>query len=91
MSLPSSMADFVPCDHKLQKAYCQDKCKDYFSISTLNPCHCLKSCSYQIRVRVVTCSPGPVVQKPINANPRLKINQEVYFSTPKCCLTLIFG
>ena len=25
---------------------------------------------------------GPVVQKSINANPRLKINQEVYFSTP---------
>ena len=24
---------------------------------------------------------GPVVQKQINANPRLKINQEVYFST----------
>ena len=34
---------------------------------------------------------GPVVQKPINANPRLKINQEVYFSTPKCCSTLIFS
>ena len=34
---------------------------------------------------------GPVVQKPINANPRLKINQEVYFSIPKCCSTLIFG
>ena len=34
---------------------------------------------------------GPVVQKPIKANPRLKINQEVYFSTPKCCSTLIFG
>ena len=26
---------------------------------------------------------GPVVQKPINANPRLKINQGAYFSTPK--------
>ena len=34
---------------------------------------------------------GPVVQKPINANPRLKINQEVYYSTPKCFSTLIFG
>ena len=34
---------------------------------------------------------GPVVQKPINANPRLKINQGVYFSTPKCFSTLIFG
>ena len=34
---------------------------------------------------------GPVVQKAINANPRLKINRGVYFSTPKCCSTLIFG
>ena len=34
---------------------------------------------------------GPVVQKPINANPRLKINQGVYYSTTKCCSTLIFG
>ena len=34
---------------------------------------------------------GPVARKPINANPRLKINQGVYFSTPKCCTTLIFG
>ena len=35
---------------------------------------------------------SPVVQKPINANPRLKlINQENYFSTPKRCLKLIFG
>ena len=34
---------------------------------------------------------GPVVQKPINANPRIKINQGVYFSTTKCCSTLIFG
>ena len=33
----------------------------------------------------------PVVQKPINANPRLRINQGVHFSTPKCCSTLIFG
>ena len=23
MSLPSSMADFVPCDRLLQKAYCE--------------------------------------------------------------------
>ena len=34
---------------------------------------------------------GPVPQKPINANLRLKINQTVYFSTPKCCSTQIFG
>ena len=34
---------------------------------------------------------GPVAQNPINANPRLKINQGAYFSTPKCCSTLIFG
>ena len=25
MSLPSSMADFVPCDRLLQKAYCDPK------------------------------------------------------------------
>ena len=29
----------------------------------------------------MTMSLGLVVQKPINANPRLKINQQVYFST----------
>ena len=34
---------------------------------------------------------GPVVQKPIYANPKLEINQGVYFSTPKCCSTLILG
>ena len=34
---------------------------------------------------------GPFVQKPINGNPRLKNNQGVYFSTPKCCSKLIFG
>ena len=36
-------------------------------------------------------NPGPVVRKPINANPRLKINQGVYFSTPKCSSKLMFG
>ena len=34
---------------------------------------------------------GPVVRKPINANPRLKNYQGVCFSTLKCCITLIFG
>ena len=34
---------------------------------------------------------GPVVQKLINANPRLKVNQGVYFTSPRCCSTLIFG
>ena len=34
---------------------------------------------------------GPVVQNPINDNPRLKVNQGVYFLTPRCCSTLIFG
>ena len=34
---------------------------------------------------------GPVPRKPITANLRLKINQAVYFSTPKCCSTQIFG
>ena len=33
----------------------------------------------------------PVVLKPIDANPILKIYQGVYFCTPKCCSTLIFG
>ena len=33
---------------------------------------------------------GPVVQKSINTNPRLRLNQGVYFSTPKCSSTLIF-
>ena len=40
---------------------------------------------------IVKQEQGPVVQKPINANPRLKINQGVYYSTTKCCSTLIFG
>ena len=34
---------------------------------------------------------GPVVQRPVNAKPRLKVNQGVYFSTPRRCSTLIFG
>ena len=34
---------------------------------------------------------GPVVQNPINDNPRLKVNQGIYFSTPRCCSTLTFG
>ena len=34
---------------------------------------------------------GPVVQKPIYTNPRLKVNQGVYFSSPRCCSTLTFG
>ena len=38
MSLPSSMADFVPCDRSLQKAYCDltfdlDCYNDYFGLS----------------------------------------------------------
>ena len=41
--------------------------------------------------RQVIIQLGPVVRKPINANRRLKIYQGVYFSTPKCCTTLIFG
>ena len=34
---------------------------------------------------------GPVVQKKIDAIPRLKVNEGVYFSTPRCCWMLIFG
>ena len=35
--------------------------------------------------------PGTVVQKPINTNPRLKVDQGVYFSTPRCCSRLVFS
>ena len=42
----------------------------------------------KVEIRMVL---GPVVQKPINANPRLKINQGVYYSTTQRCSTLIFG
>ena len=51
------------------------------------------NCSKQ-KSRDISCNIprlGPVPQKPINANLRLKINQAVYFSTPKCCSTQIFG
>ena len=42
--------------------------------------------------KYVTTVLGPVAQKPISANPRLKVNQRVYLSTPRCCSTrLIFG
>ena len=34
---------------------------------------------------------GTVVQNPINGNPRLHVNQGVYFSTTRCCSTLMFG
>ena len=34
---------------------------------------------------------GPVVQKPINTNPRLKVKQGVNFSPPTCHSTLIFS
>ena len=34
---------------------------------------------------------GPVVQKPININPRLKVNQGVYFFNPRCCSMLTFS
>ena len=40
---------------------------------------------------VLIAGQGPVVQKPIIANPRLKVNQGVYFYTQRCCSTLIFG
>ena len=42
-------------------------------------------------LKVPLSTQGPVVQKPINANPRLKFNQGVYFSSPKCWSMLIFG
>ena len=34
---------------------------------------------------------GPVAQMPINTNPRLRVNQAVYFSPSRRCSTLIFG
>ena len=34
---------------------------------------------------------GPVPQKSVNANLRLKVNHAVYFSAPRCCSTLIIG
>ena len=43
------------------------------------------------RVAVKLSILGPVVRKPINANPRLIAYEGVYFSTPKCGSTLIFG
>ena len=65
---------------------------------------CIHTCSNlllwcDLHRLLCTCSPqiwltdaqGPVVQKPINANPGLKVNQWVYFSTHKCCSTLKFG
>ena len=47
--------------------------------------------SFSQKKNIAATAQGPVVQKPINANLRLRINQRVYFSTPKCCSTLIFG
>ena len=34
---------------------------------------------------------GPVVQKPTHTKTRLKVNQGVYFFTPRCCSMLIFS
>ena len=51
-------------------------------------CTGMKFCEW---VKISLDQLGPVVQKPINANPTLKINQGVHFSSPKCCSTLIFG
>ena len=41
--------------------------------------------------RKVETDLGPVVQKPINTNPALKVNQGVYFFSPRGCSTLIFS
>ena len=53
--------------------------------------YCCYSSAYQYTVQnpCMTGTLDPVVQKQINANPRLKINQGVYFSSPKCCSMLI--
>ena len=50
-------------------------------------CNCLFKLKQVSRIKHLS----PVVQKPINVNPRLKINRGVYFSTPKCFSTLIFA
>ena len=41
--------------------------------------------------QATTTDLGPVPQKSINANPRLKVNHAVYFSAPRWCLTLVIG
>ena len=69
------------------------------SRKVLQHCLCLSSFGMEnhskqlgeVVVQVQVVVQGPVVQKPIKANPRLKINREVYFSTSKCCSILIFG
>ena len=51
------------------------------------PLCCCIVCTFN----TVCTAVNKVVKKSINANPRLKINQRVYFITPKCCSALIFG
>ena len=60
------------------------------SLETLNVTETISSPWVQIN-RLNGKDLGPVVQKPVNVNLRLKINKGVLFSTPKCCSRLIFG
>ena len=59
----------------------------------INVTKCLSDTNYNQnpKQRVANEVLGLVVQKPINAYPRLKVNQGVYFSTPRCCTALIIG
>ena len=59
------------------------------SIYFIREAHCTEDNKHEWRAE--RGYQGPVPRKPINANLRLKINQAVYFSTPKCCSTQIFG
>lgn len=59
----------------------------------INVTKCLSDANYNQspKQRVANEVLDPVVQKPIDAYPRLKVNQGVYFSTPRCCTVLIIG
>ena len=60
-------------------------------LGVMRPREGLETSSLATGERTTEKTQGPVVQKAINANPRLKINQGVYFSSPKCFSTLIIG
>ena len=57
----------------------------------LHLCTCITRHQLFEETTVSTVVLGPVVQKPINAIPRLKINEGVNFFSPKCCSMRLFG
>ena len=59
-----------------------------FTLSMPKPDPILKAMQLYLQQLETRGRLGRVLQKPINANPRIKINQGVYFSNPKCCSTL---